>query len=232
MKRTGKLKKDSIILATIILLITVVMAVYIIKTGEGKIVFKGGERGFQVENNVNFPKEVQQEVPKVEETIKVYVVGEIHNPGVVEIPKGGIILDAVTLAGGFTADAAQENINLVYELFENVMIRIKSRAEIEASNHINAIDSAQKDILGAEIISNSQGVLVDDQENQRLGTVNVNRATKEQLMTLPGIGEAYANRIIEYRNLHGSFRNKEDLQKVSGIGAVKYEGIKDLITLN
>jgi competence protein ComEA len=227
-----KIKKDNMILAGLILVITVVMAVYIIKTGDGKIVFKGGEKSFRVENTLKPPKEAQTEIEKVEDAIKVYVVGEVRNPGVVEIPKGGIILDAVTLAGGFTEDAAKENINLVYELFENAMIRIKAKEEIKGSDENNRIESFQENRIGVEIISNSQGVVVNDQDNQSLKKVNINRAAKEELLSLPGIGEAYATRIIEYRNLNGSFRNKEDIKNVSGIGISTYERIKDMITLN
>ncbi|GAE90588.1 helix-hairpin-helix domain-containing protein [Acetivibrio straminisolvens] len=63
------------------------------------------------------------------EEIKVYVVGEVNKPGVVTIKKGQIIQDAIELAGGPTQDADIENINLAYELQENVMIRIMSKNE-------------------------------------------------------------------------------------------------------
>ena len=50
-------------------------------------------------------------------------------------------------------------------------------------------------------------------------------------MTLPGIGESYAEKIIEYRETHGSFQNKSDIKKVEGIGQKKYETIRDFITV-
>lgn len=61
--------------------------------------------------------------------------------------------------------------------------------------------------------------------------VNINTATKEELMTLPGIGEVLADRIIEYRTLHGAFQNVTDLAAVEGIGQVKLANILPYITI-
>ena len=61
--------------------------------------------------------------------------------------------------------------------------------------------------------------------------VSINKGSLDDLMTLPGIGEKTAYKIIEYRNNYGLFKNKEELKNVSGIGEAKYEAIKDLIIL-
>jgi competence ComEA-like helix-hairpin-helix protein len=63
------------------------------------------------------------------------------------------------------------------------------------------------------------------------GRLNLNTATKEDLMMLPGIGEAFAERIILYRQDHGAFRRIEDLRKVKGIGGRKFRTIKPYITV-
>ena len=62
--------------------------------------------------------------------------------------------------------------------------------------------------------------------------ININTATAQELCSLPGIGEVLAKRIIEYRQAHGSFKNTGAIMNVSGIGAVKYKNIKDLIVVN
>ena len=61
--------------------------------------------------------------------------------------------------------------------------------------------------------------------------VNINKATQSELETLPGIGEAMANRIIEYREQNGNFQKIEDLKNVKGIGEAKFDKIKELVTV-
>ena len=65
----------------------------------------------------------------------------------------------------------------------------------------------------------------------RPGKININTASAEELIDLPGIGEVLAGRIIAYREKHGPFKKISDIDKVSGIGPAKYEAIKDLITV-
>lgn len=63
------------------------------------------------------------------------------------------------------------------------------------------------------------------------GKININTASVEQLMTLPGIGEVYAKRIVEYRTLNGPFKAISDITKVEGIGKKRFESIMDQITV-
>ena len=66
--------------------------------------------------------------------------------------------------------------------------------------------------------------------SQANGKININTADLQTLMTLPGIGEAYAQRIIDYRQANGPFGKTSDIMNVSGIGEKRYDAIKDLIT--
>jgi competence protein ComEA len=63
------------------------------------------------------------------------------------------------------------------------------------------------------------------------GKININTANEEQLTALPGVGEAYAVKIVEFRKAHGPFKSPEDLMQVTGIGAKTYERNKDRITV-
>ena len=67
---------------------------------------------------------------------------------------------------------------------------------------------------------------------QEAALVNINTASRQQLMTLPGIGETLADRILAYRRQHGPFRNPEELLNVEGIGKTKLQNILDYITLS
>lgn len=79
----------------------------------------------------------------------------------------------------------------------------------------------------------SDAVLSNTAENNVPVTekININTASKEELLTLPGIGEVISERIIDYRNEYGKFDSIEEITEVSGIGKAKFENIKDLITV-
>lgn len=79
----------------------------------------------------------------------------------------------------------------------------------------------------------SDAVLSNTAENNVPVTekININTASKEELLTLPGIGEVISERIIDYRNEYGKFDSIEEIMEVSGIGKAKFENIKDLITV-
>lgn len=184
-----------------------------------------------------------------EEEIKVYVVGCVKNEGIVTLKKGQLIDDAIKAAGGATEDADIKNINLVYKLTDNVMLRIKSVRESQAQTQDNAGESAgvpgksgatsKEDTSvagkGIEIISDSGGAIVSgstESERTHGKKININTASVDELDTLPGIGESTARKIIEYRQKNGNFRSISDIMKVSGIGTSKFDKIKDFITID
>ena len=143
--------------------------------------------------------------------IKVYIVGEINNPGVYEVKVGSIVNEIIVLAGGFTENANLLSINLAYILKENCMIIVGSNdAETET------------------IISSNMLYPLDIEIGTKL--ININKASLEELCSLPGIGEATANRIIQYRKTK-VFSKIEDIMNVSGIGQSKFDAIKDLISI-
>jgi competence protein ComEA len=144
--------------------------------------------------------------------IMVYICGEINQAGVYEIDKNMRIIDLIKLAGGASPDAFLESINLAEILTDSQKVYIPSKTE--------AAGYGPGDLQNG--ISGETG-------NSRL--VNINFAGLNELELLPGIGEELAQRIIDYRNNAGSFKSKEDLKNVTGIGEKKFEAIKDLITI-
>lgn len=165
-----------------------------------------------VENQV----EEQNSNAKQEEKIIVHITGEIKNSGILELPVGARIADAITAAGGATDNADLEQVNLAYELQDGQKIYISSKEDKEIV-YITS-ESGDNVIVG----ENSQGV------NQK---VNINQAGQEELQELPGIGPALAMQIIQYRNTNGKFSKIEDLQNVKGIGDAKFNNIKEYVTV-
>jgi competence protein ComEA len=152
---------------------------------------------------------------KEPDKIKIYVTGEVINPGIVEVEKGSTILDAVEACGGF-GDNASGNINLVYALNENITLIIKS-----------ADDGG-----GASVVKSPGDAILIDSENGLIdGKININHADASALGLLPGIGEKTAMDIIDYRNANGLFSAIEDIMGVPGIKESKFEKIKDYISI-
>ncbi len=141
------------------------------------------------------------------EYIYVTVSGEVKAPGMYKMTTDDRVNDAIIKAGGFTENAYTENINLAQSLTDEQYINIMSKAEI---------DYNQSETY---IISEFNGI------------VNINTGTLQELCQLPGIGEATALKIIEYRELTGGYKDIRDIQNVNGIGPSKYNKIKNNITI-
>jgi competence protein ComEA len=165
-----------------------------------------------------------QEETALKKTIKVYVTGCVKNPGIYELEEGQIIYDAIVLAGGFTEDA-NKNINLVFKLYENVTLRIKSIHERDGESMPS----------GLEIIDGDGGVIAGqdghESSEESYKRININTANANQLATLPGIGPSTANAIVEYRRKNGPFQKIEDIMNVPGIKENKFSQIRNLITV-
>ena len=150
------------------------------------------------------------EISAASRQIKIYICGEVVNPGIYEVDQGTILNDVVLLAGGFTEDAALDHLDLVYVFNDNMSVYIPSEETL-----------SEGDSVILRNVSASGGT-----EEQTL--VNINTATKEELITLPGVGESTARAIIDYRQDH-LFERPEDLMNVSGIGEAKYARLRDHI---
>ena len=163
------------------------------------------------ESNETSLKESVSESTAVEEYIDVFVSGYVNNPDVYTLKKGSIINEAVKMAGGFSEGACKDYINLAKKLEGGEHIVIPGVDEVESA----------KFQLSTEEVSDSQGIVL----------VNINTATKEELMSLPGIGERKADSIIEYRKSK-TFSSPEDIMNISGIKEAAFNKIKDKICTN
>ncbi len=151
-----------------------------------------------------------EEVAEPVKTLCVYVCGAVANPGVYELLDGSRIYEAVELAGGMTKEAEGSALNLAQPLSDGEKIQIPTITEVENGSY------------PSEDSSFSQN---------EPGKVNINLAGREELMTLPGIGEGKADSILKYRQEQGMFSNIEELMQVEGIKQGVYDKLKDKICI-
>ena len=150
----------------------------------------------------------KSEVSTTQETvIFVDIKGAVKNPGVYQMKVGDRVKDALEAAGGLTAEADSQKVNLAKRLEDQMVIVVPKVGE-EA-----------EEIPAGETRN----------EATKEGKVNINTATVEELKTLKGVGEKKAEAIIEYRKKNGSFQTKEDLMKVRGIGKKLFESFQERI---
>lgn len=159
---------------------------------------------------------------KKKSAIIVHIIGEVNKPGVVKLEEGARIIDAISAAGGQTENADLSKVNLAYIVEDGTQIYIPKYNE-----NLTDISLIRED-AGEGIIKES---VVNNETSTNKTKVNINTATKEKLITLPGIGDSMAEKIIEYRTQNGKFEKVEDIKKVSGIGESKFNNIKDMITI-
>lgn len=180
--------------------------------------------GENSDGNMEKQEENVESVNKIDEKvaeIAVHITGEIKKAGIVYLPEGSRLVDAIEKAGGETKDADLSQVNLAYQLQDGEKVYIPNKKEkvekyITQGNGNNVVSE------GAKTSNTSKG------DNNR---VNINTATQNELDSLPGIGPATAQKIIDYRETNGDFNKIEDLQNVKGIGESKFSEIKDKITV-
>ena len=178
-------------------------------------------------------EEKQEEIKEEIETVQVDIKGEIVTPGVYEMSKSQRVIDVIKKAGNLTKSADTSMINLSQKLKDEMVIIIYSKEEVEKMNKEEPCICPENNDA---CINDDDKAVIKESDKTETKTPNssdklsINKATKDQLMTLDGIGEAKAKAIIEYRNKNGLFKKIEDLKEVSGIGDSVYEKIKDHIT--
>lgn len=154
-------------------------------------------------------------------TVVVHVSGAVVTPGVYELPSASRVGDAVRLAGGLSETASEKAVNLARRIEDGEQIYIPTADEVAeagvvqgGSNEGSSYEATDGDSSGESTTSHK---------------VNINTADATQLDTLPGVGPAISQRIIDYRTTHGKFESIEDLKQVSGIGEKKYAQLADAI---
>jgi len=150
---------------------------------------------------------------EVEAQIVVHVVGAVMRPGVYALPAGSRAADAIEMAGGGLGNAALQSLNLARILADGEQVYVPTADEVAAG------------VVSPPAVPGVAGTSADAG-----GLVDINRASAAELDALPGVGPSTAQKIVDDREANGPFSSPEDLMRVSGIGAKKFDALKDLVT--
>lgn len=164
------------------------------------------------EDNFNI-ESIDENKSQQSEDIKVHISGQINREGVYEVKEGDRLDDLIKQAGGLSPDADNNSLNLAMKLEDQMKIYIPNKNEILNENSTNT----------DQLVSKPDSI----SEN---GKININTASKEELMILPNIGDKRAQAIIEYRDTK-KFETIEEIKNVTGIGEKFYQAMQDLITV-
>ena len=156
-----------------------------------------------------------EESPGVTGTIAVHVAGEVHDPGVVELPGDARVADAIAAAGGMTEQAVPGRLNLAARLSDGDQIFVS-----------DATDPPSELVRGGDP-PDAPGAGSDSSP----APIDLNTATAEQLESLPGVGPATAQAILAWREEHGRFSRIEELQEVDGIGPKTFARLAPYVTV-
>jgi competence protein ComEA len=134
----------------------------------------------------------------------VDVVGAVRRPGLVRLPEGSRVADAIANAGGLRRGAERAGVNFAAPVSDGQQVVVPQRGAAVAAG-----------VGGAAPAST--------------GPVSLSSATAEQLEALPGVGPATAEKIVAYRQQHGAFRSVDELDAISGIGPARIADLRGLV---
>lgn len=143
-----------------------------------------------------------------QDLLTVYISGAVMQPGVLKVNAGTKVIDVINTAGGLAQGAEVGKLNLAQAVKDGMLIQVPTAKQ--------TLQNSSKSDDGSKSIG---------------GKVNINTADKKELDSLPGIGPAIAQRIIEYRQANGPFKELEHIKNVSGISDNKYSKLKEKITI-
>jgi competence protein ComEA len=193
-------------------------------------------------------------LPTTVSLVKVHVTGAVMKPGVYQLMDSQRVEDAIKQAGGASAEADLDALNLAAKLIDGSQLRVPARSEKPVAS--TPKKSPSKPVAPARVeiegdvtplvykaspeptyVAQSEPSYVKEPEKSPAkepgtpGIVNINTASASELEKLPGVGPATAAKIIEYRGSRGPFTSVEELLAIKGIGAKKLEQIRPHVRL-
>ena len=196
-------------------------------------------------NQIDEDIKLEQKVEAVVEAtsyIYVDVKGAVKKPGVYKLEEGSRVIDAINKSGGLNKNADTSVVNLSKKLEDgNVIIIYTSDYIEERKKEEIVIEYIEKDCVCTDNTNdgciNDNEIIVEQPENNDnsneniIKKVSLNKATLEELLTLPGIGKSKAEDILNYIKENGEFKTIDEIKEVKGIGDALFEKIKEHITI-
>ncbi|MGM7778617.1 helix-hairpin-helix domain-containing protein [Arthrobacter sp. KNU-44] len=155
--------------------------------------------------------------------LTVHVAGAVKSPGIVRVPSGARVFDAIAAAGG--ADPAAELNSL------NLAAVVQDAAKIHVPRTGEAVPPPSQGAAGGTVAGGPPTAGSTGAGTSAGGKLNLNTATVEELDALPKVGPVLAKRIVEWREQHGPFASVEDLDAVDGVGPKMMETLLPLVTV-
>lgn len=180
-------------------------------TQNGKTTSNGAKKGTLAADITQSPAKVSK-AP----TIYVHICGAVKKPGVYKVRAGARIYDLIKQSGGLRKNAAGDYINQAQKVTDGQRIYIPMKKEVDK-------------LAAGELVQENQENTQANKE-EASGLININTASAEELMTLPGIGQTKADSIIEYRKTNGSFKAIDELMNITGIKEGVFNRISSYIT--
>ena len=156
--------------------------------------------------------EIKESSSTASSRLKIHVIGEVLRPGLYEAEPGGRVADALALAGGPTAAADLNQINLAAKLADGQQLLVPQKG-------------------AAGVVQTAPGEGGSSAAAGSRQPLNLNSATEAQLEELDGVGPKTAQKIVEYRTNAGGFKSIEELMEVPGIGPAKFDQLKGQVTI-
>lgn len=205
-KRTGGLGNPALIGLALLCFAIVIAIFFPLFSGEAEDIVFADAGGV--------PASSSESSHEISKHSYVHVTGCVASPGVVDVAAGARVIDAIEAAGGFIDGADTEALNLARPLSDGEQIIVPSLADREGQASSQGGGSSIENAPSSAYIGSR---------------LNINRASQDELESLPGIGPSIAARIIEERETNGPFSSVQDIMRVSGIGEKKYARIEGSI---
>lgn len=192
-------------------------------SGKGKVTFTEPQQAKNVQASIDVPPKPAQ--------ICIHVAGKVSKPGLYNLKPGSRVMDAIKAAGGQLPNADMESINLAEVLSDGQQIYIAPKGEITPPKR-SVVRGGTAQAKGPHKSAEKEGkAALEKLKVPGKGTVNINSAGLDEFQRLPGIGPAYAQRIVDYRTEHGRFTSVEQLDNVTGIGPKTLEKLRPFVAL-